>query len=69
MKNALTDFYLLNNLVLNLVLTRRTHKKHTYNRLQVRIFTGDPGQIRTADPSLRRRMLYPTELRNRISTY
>lgn len=29
------------------------NKKRTYNHLQVRIFTGDPGQIRTADLPLR----------------
>ena len=30
-------------------------------------FIGDPGWIRTSDPLLRRQMLYPTELRDRVA--
>ena len=33
--------------------------------LTTEIFVGDPGRIRTCDHPLRRRMLYPTELRER----
>src|SRR5580698_4201715 len=34
-------------------------------RLNLLIFNGDPGRVRTCDLPLRRRLLYPAELRGR----
>ena len=47
-----------------------TNKKITSNFIfpKLEVYFGDPGQIRTADPTLRRRMLYPAELRNHVKT-
>ena len=39
-------------------------KKAVFQNLENRMVTGDPGQNRTGDLPLRRRLLYPTELRN-----
>ena len=41
-------------------------KKAVFQNLENRMVTGDPGQNRTGDLPLRRRLLYPTELRNHI---
>ena len=38
-------------------------KKAVFQNLENRMVTGDPGQNRTGDLPLRRRLLYPTELR------
>ena len=41
-------------------------KNNPWLYLSQGFITGDPGQIRTADPALRRRVLYPAELRNHV---
>ena len=41
-------------------------QKSGFSKLKTRMNTGDPGGIRTPDPRLRRPLLYPTELLNRL---
>ena len=42
------------------------YKKSRFQNWKRLHFTGDPGQNRTGDLPLRRRLLYPTELRNHM---
>lgn len=44
-------------------------KKAAFQNLENRMVTGDPGQNRTGDLPLRRRLLYPAELRKQIVIY
>lgn len=48
----------------NKVSIRCGNEKAAFQNLENRMVTGDPGQNRTGDLPLRRRLLYPTELRN-----